>query len=372
MTVSHDVPGRLGGSELASKLATLRESIAARRLGGIRLRRHDWFAWATCGGSNSVLATAVRGVAEVFVTRDEAVVLADTIDGGRLREEEVPVELAVVAFAWARPGERERFVRAAARGRPVASDLPGDGELALPPRLWAARRTLQQAERDRYRCLGREAAEAATEALSRAAPEDSERDLAASAAAALWRRGIDPALVLVGGQRRALRYRHPTPTAERLGARAMLVLCGRRHGLYANLTRFVAFRPPTAEERRLSQAVAGVEAAAFAASTPDRTLGDAFAAIVAAYELAGHGGAEREHHQGGLSGYLSREVLAVPGSRVRLQPWAALAWNPSLRGVKVEDTVLVAEAGLEVLTCDPAWPTMDVAGRPRPDVLVRG
>ena len=47
-------------------------------------------------------------------------------------------------------------------------------------------------------------------------------------------------------------------------------------------------------------------------------------------------------------------------------PGHAFAWNPSAPGAKVEDTVLVTEAGVEVLTVDPAWPAVEFAGVRRP------
>jgi hypothetical protein len=50
----------------------------------------------------------------------------------------------------------------------------------------------------------------------------------------------------------------------------------------------------------------------------------------------------------------------------------ALAWNPSLPGSKIEDTILRTAEGLEVLTVDPAWPTVEVDGRARPDLLILG
>ena len=31
--------------------------------------------------------------------------------------------------------------------------------------------------------------------------------------------------------------------------------------------------------------------------------------------------------------------------------------------------MLLTESGIEVLTVDPAWPTLDVGGRSRPDLL---
>jgi Xaa-Pro aminopeptidase len=151
----------------------------------------------------------------------------------------------------------------------------------------------------------------------------------------------------------------------------MLVFCARRHGLFANLTRFVYFRPPSAEERRLAADVARVEAAGFRASRPGVTLGAVYGAMVEAYAACGHPGAEAFHHQGGSCGYGARDDVATPGSKVVLQPSNAMAWNPSLPGAKIEDTVVLRDGGLKILTVDPRWPTFDVDGRARPDLLVR-
>ncbi|MGA9525980.1 MAG: M24 family metallopeptidase [Myxococcaceae bacterium] len=137
------------------------------------------------------------------------------------------------------------------------------------------------------------------------------------------------------------------------------------------LTRFVQFRPPSPEERRLAADVARVEAAALTASRPGVTLGSVYDAMVRAYAQTGHPGAEMFHHQGGSCGYLSRDVVALPGMEVKLVPDGAVAWNPSLPGAKIEDTVLVTDAGHEVLTVDSRWPSVSVEGRARPDLLVR-
>jgi Xaa-Pro aminopeptidase len=148
-------------------------------------------------------------------------------------------------------------------------------------------------------------------------------------------------------------------------------MCGRRAGLFANLTRFAWFREPTVAERRTAMDVALVEADALDATSPGATLGGVFAAITAAYDRLGHPRAELNHHQGGTTGYRSREVIATPGDSTILDAPVAVAWNPSLTGAKIEDTVLLTDAGLEVLTLDPSWPTVEVAGRLRPDLLVR-
>jgi hypothetical protein len=357
--------------ELTTKLATLRAALGETQAAGVRLRGVDWFAWATCGGSNVVILTTETGIAEVLVTADGAWVLTDQIEGARLAAEEVPPGFEIWAGPWNNPGARQTFVESVVKGGAVISDRPAPGERPLPAELVARKRRLLAEEHERYRVLGRDAAEAMTDVLKIAEPSWTEWQLAAAGAAALWRRGIEPALTLVGGERRLPIYRHATATREPLGARAMLVFCGRRHGLYANLTRFVYFRQPTDEEERLIEHVARVEAVAFRVSRPGTTLGAVYDVIASGYAELGHPGAELLHHQGGTTGYLSREAFGLPGLDLRIEEATALAWNPSLPGAKIEDTVVTTSSGIEILTVDPAWPTVEVDGRPRPDVLVR-
>ena len=359
-------------AEVEAKLAVVRERMAATGLGAVRLRGTDWFAWATAGGSSTVLLAAEEGVAEVVVTPTGAWVVTDEIEAARLAEEEVPPTLAVRAHPWAHPEAGAAFVAEVAGGATVASDRPVDGEVPLPEALVGARWSLLPGELDRYRAVGRDAAEAAIEALEAAEPAWSGHRLAGEAARALWDRGIHPTLTLVGDERRLPRHRHATASADPLGGVAMLVVCGRRAGLYANLTRFVAFRPLTDAERSRHRATVEVEGVALAASVPGTSLGAVYDALVAAYADAGHPGAARDHHQGGPCGYLSRDVLARPGGRQVLGEHNAVAWNPSLPAAKVEDTVVTSTAdGLEVLTVDGRWPTTPGPQLPRPDVLDR-
>ena len=358
--------------EAEAKLAVLQDAIERHGLGAIRLRGQDWFAWATCGGSNAVLLASERGVADILVTPARAQVLTSTIEADRIRGEESHEAFNVAQFRWQFPHELERFVRNAARSRPIASDIPVDGEVELPAEVVAAKRRLGPSEIARYREVGGASATAMTETLSQVTPDTTELEVAGMGAQALWKRGIEPALVLVAGSPRIDRYRHPRPTREPIGDRVVVVFCGRRHGLFANLTRTAYFRSPTADERAAEHVVADVEAAALAASMPGATLSQVYAAIVDAYARHGRAGAEHDHHQGGTTGYLSREALASPDCTVRIITPVALAWNPSLPGSKIEDTILRTDEGLEVLTVDPRWPSVVVGGRARPDLLTIG
>lgn len=357
--------------ETSVKLATVRSALAANGLTAARLRGSDWFAWICGGGSSVVLMTQEAGVAEVLITARDAWVLTDTIEAERLAAEEVPVELPIWSHPWATPGRREEFVGRCCEGGAVASDRPTGEEVPLPPSLQQARWSLCEAEIERYRALGGAAARAMTEALAAARPEWTELELAGAGAEALWSRGIEPALILVGGERRLPLYRHPVPTRARLDGRAMLVFCARRFGLVASLTRHVYFRTPTREERLAMAAVAMVEADALEASRPGTPLSAVYAAIASAYAREGYPHGEAGHHQGGPCGYAAREAIARPGLSLPIVEGGAVAYNPSLPGVKIEDTALVRAGGVEFLTVDPDWPKVHVRGRARPDVLLR-
>jgi Xaa-Pro aminopeptidase len=349
-------------AEAAGKLALLRATLDQAGAGAIRLRGTDWFAWLTAGGSSGAVLGLETGVAEVLVTRDEACVLTDETEAARLRGEEVPAGFTFHVPPWAELDLREHYVLAASGGGAVLSDRPQGIEQPLPAALRLRRLVLQGAEQERYRALGLAAAQAMTEAMRMARPDWTERQLAGAGAQALLARGIEPALVLAGGERRLPLYRHATPSAEPLGQRAMMVFCARRHGLYANLTRFVSFAPAGTEQHELL----AVEATGLAAVTPGNSLSAVYHALAQAYRHAGREQAIGEHRQGGITGYQACEIVATPSTATLLSTGMAFAFTPGFAGARIEDTFLLGPDGLENLTLDPGWPATNVQGRMRP------
>ncbi|WP_350347533.1 M24 family metallopeptidase [Agromyces sp. G08B096] len=350
----------------AAKRRRILALLDERGVESIVLRSHAAIAWYL-DGVRSHVSLAGDPVLAVVVDRsgDEIRVLANEAD--RLAAEELaPGDLrALHPIAW-----HEALAPAG------IADLE---EADAAAELRAARAVLLPAERERFRRLGREAAEVMTAVAGELDPSWSERRAAARIAGALVERGIDPLVVLVAGEGR-LAHRHPLPTDGVLGGRAMLVACARRHGLIANLTRWVAFTAaaegPTRAARlawRDDEArMLEVERAFLDATRPGATLGEAFAAGAAAYARHGFDAEEwRRHHQGGAAGYVGRDPRAVPGIGELVQVGQAFAWNPSAPGAKVEDTVVRDATGFEVLTIDPAWPSIDVGGRARPVSLLR-
>ena len=146
-------------------------------------------------------------------------------------------------------------------------------------------------------------------------------------------------------------YRHPIPRGGPLGRRAMLVVCAERGGLYANLTRILAFEDPDPEMARRQRACDAVlRRMREEATLPGRTLAGALADCRRFYAEEGFPDGWRDHHQRGTTGYASREVVATPDTRQEIRTGQAFAWNPSLEGAKAEETFVLNENGPEVLT----------------------
>ena len=324
------------------------------------LTSHEAVSWYLDGVRTHVSLAGPPVLAVRIDDDGDTLFVADNEADRLVAEELLPDDAArLVRVPWQTPP-----AEAAAAARSTAA--PALGESAVASALRAARASLLPGERDRYRALGRATAEAMTDAASSLDPADTERHAAATLAAALVARGIDPLVILVAGRSR-LAHRHPLPTDAPLGDRAMLVVCGRRHGLIANATRWVGAAGPS-DERILA-----VEAAFLAATRPAQSLATAFAAGCAAYGASGFDADEwRRHHQGGPTGYAGRDPRATVATLDAIVEHQAFAWNPSAPGAKVEDTVLITATGVEVLTVDPQWPAVMHAGLRRPAPLPFG
>lgn len=362
--------------EVLAKLELVRQELRETEAAGIRLRGTDWFAWATAGGSNTVLLAAETGVAEVLITPFDAWILTDEIEAQRLQDEQLPPEAPLPyklhVHPWAESSKRTTFVREVMGDGKVLSDRPTQGEYPLPQSLLHYRRVLLPSELERYRQVGQLASEAMTSVLAEAQPGWTEAQLAGAGAAALWARGLHPALTLAAGDRRLPLYRHPLPTQALLGKQAMLVFCARGYGLVVSLTRFVCFGSLSPGDQARHRAIADIEAVALERSRIETPLNAIYHALATAYEQQGYPYAIREHHQGGTAGYSPREIIATAETSDRLMPNMVLAWNPSLPGAKIEDTfVLHSDNSLENLSFDAKFPHTGIAGRLRPTPLER-
>ncbi|GAB3395368.1 M24 family metallopeptidase [Humibacter soli] len=348
-------------SDRATKRARVLELLDGAGADSVLLTSAASVAWYLDGRRQNV-SLAADPIVAVLVGRDSDEVLATSNETARLLAEELPTGVSVRDRAWFEP-------------LPSAADLGALPEHRLDAELRAARAVLLPGERDRFRSLGTDAATAVTDVLLDAEPGWSERRVASEVARRLVAVGADPLVLLVAGESRAS-LPHPLPTDAPLGRRTMVVVCARRDGLIANLSRWVSFGALTPQELDAERRILQVEAAAFEATHPGATLSSVLEAIGAAYPANGFDADQwRRHHQGGAAGYAGRDPRATPTTTDVVALGQAFTWNPWAPGAKVEDTVLlggIADApAIEPLTIDDRWPTTSVAGRARPVTLVR-
>lgn len=346
-------------AELNTKQDKISEWLRLQGLSAVLLRRHENIAWATGGAVEvRVLTPGETGVAALLITAaGKRFYLTTKNEAPRLHDEEFgALDFEPVLFPWYADETNAAATKLA--GGPLGSDTPVAG--MTPVNLFPLRASLSETEIARFEWLGAESAAATVEALNQVEPGMSEFDIQALTEANLLRRGILPSVALYGVDERIYNYKHAVPRGARLKNYAMINLCSRKWGLTCSITRFVHFGALPAELGERFQASAAVHAALLDATKVGVTSAKLFAVAKAAYAELGCEGEEEKHHQGGPTGYGEREWVATPKGEETVVNHQAIAWNPSIRGGKAEDTVIASNGHISILTATPTLPTIDV------------
>jgi Xaa-Pro dipeptidase len=351
------------GTEIQVKMQKLAEFLDGHALDGVLLTHRNNFAWITCGRDNHIANNSPVGVASILATRDDRVCLASSIEAPRMKNEELAgTGIEVIEFPWWDGAAATKKVAEVIGGRKVAADSASFGLplAAFPGGFGELRWSLTPEEIDRYREGAKRTSAAMEKSCGQLKHAMSEHEIAGLLDHEVRNAGLNPVVTLVAADDRIRSFRHPIPTELKAREYVMLVSCAERAGLISCLTRFVAFGSVSAELKAKQQAIANIDAAVNLATKPGRTLGDIFADLQKSYANNGHPDQWKFHHQGGSTGYAGREVVATPGSTVKVVDNQAFAWNPSIVGTKSEDTVLCTSSGIEVLTkTSKGWPMIE-------------
>ena len=348
----------------ANKVSALRELMADKGLNSLVLRRNPNLAWAISGRAH-VPTTIDAACFDLVITENKVFAVTNTIEAPRLAAEEFPADLEIKAVQW---------WEGRSHGLPadsiLGSDQPGPGLVDVSLEVEMLRASLDEYDRIRMTDISRRSALALGEAMKEVDSNDREIDAAARITEALWRHNLEIAFLGVAGESRVKKFRHPLPTESLIGNRASASICAKEKGLIASVTRIVTFGENTAAEENEYASILEVEADLLDATI----IGNAFSSVIdaAANSYGVHGFDNDEwhhHHQGGPSGFLPRDWPATPSSSRLIQENQVIAWNPTGKGWKVEETLITSRAGNLLLTGDSLWPSRIVRGRTRPDLL---
>ncbi len=345
--------------ELNSKISKVEQLLADHDLDVLLVQRVTNFAWLTCGGASFVNTADDSGVASLLITPHSRYLITNNIEAPRFQREE-RLEEQGWDFEVTHWYQTRDVVDELIKGLSLGTDgLHPHGE-DLNNEIIHLRANLLPAEQDRFRGLCGGCAQAMKAAIDSIQPGMTEYDISAILAQETHRREILPIVNLIATDQRIYSFRHPLPTAKKLDRYAMLVLCGRKNGLVASITRLVHFGPLPDEILRKSEAVAAIDATFFAATRPGQSLASIFKRAQAKYAEVGFPDEWQLHHQGGPAGYAPREAIATITSDWIVREGQAFAWNPSITGIKSEDTILVNKDGNENMTEINGWPEITV------------
>ena len=355
----------------------------AKNLDAIVLTKVRTQAWAMAGSDTRIVnAQQESPVWLIYSAGGRKYLVSNNIESGRLLEEEGLEDIGIQTkvFPWffglaSGKDEKWKAVEELVGGGQIGADISLPQAKDISGELSRIRFPLTSAEQKKMRWLGLKAAKAVAETCREIMPGMKETDIAGMLAGKVWVEHIMPTVVLIGVDERIYRFRHLTPTSRKLKKYALVNLCAERWGLTVAVSRLVYIGDLPGELDRRIKACARVDATALSASIPGAKFGDIFSLEADVYGRNGYPGEWKKHHQGGSIGYFEREFLSCPESGDLVVEGMALAWNPTISGVKVEDTVLVGKSGVEVLTQTPGWPMIivEIAGKKfeRPGILVR-
>ncbi len=356
--LSNESTPELRTDELRVKHERLEAFLDRQKLAAVLLSRHENIAWITAGQVEARVALGVEtAVTTLLITRDgRRYYITSNNEAPRMAEEEFAgLEYEPLIYPWHQgPGQ---LIREIVGDSPLGSDSAAANTTHVT--LTGLRAPLLPAEISRLRALASEVADVTSSQLELLEPGTTEYEMAGRTAAALLERGIAPTVLLMAVDDRIRKFKHAVARKGRLERYGMLNLCARRHGLIISLTRFVHFGPIPAELTKFFIATARINAELLHATRAGATSAQLFAVAKRAYADAGVAGDIELHHQGGPCGYTERDWVITPSGTESVAAPQAFAYNPSVRGAKVEDTTLISDSGAEVLSLTPGLPVIE-------------
>ena len=353
-------------SAFNQRIQPLRDLMKAQGLDAFVLRRNPNLAWAIAGRAH-VPTTIDAACFDLIITQESATAITNVVEAPRLIAEELPSEVTVKTVKWSEGRDPQLPT-----GSKVGCDQPGGDRIDLGTEVEIMRASLISSDVERFKEICIDAAVALGNAMKQIESTDREIDVAGLITHSLWQADLEIAFLGVAGADRVHTFRHPLPTDAVIGNRVSASICAKRKGLIASVTRIVTFGDVTNSMTNEYTSIFKVEAALLDATVVGRPFSDPINAAIAAYPAHGFDADEwTKHHQGGPTGFLPRDWPANQSTTRLIAENQPIAWNPTGKGWKAEDTILATSSGVQLLTIDPEWPSQEIAGRSRPLFLQR-
>lgn len=369
--------------EINYKIELLKKFLSENNIGGILFTQVRNVNWITAGlANNQIVLNKDIGAASLLIMKDgKKYLLCNGAESGRLMDEtlkELGYELKF--FNWFESNSvkdlRGEIIKQIAGTASIGSDIDFPNTINIANKFKPLRFSFTEAEIKRYRWLGEQTTLAVAEVCKKIKPNMNEFEIEAITAAELRSRGILPTVLLTSVDGRIYKYRHALPGGEALKNYAMINVVAEKWGMPIAVTRFVFFgnKIPDDLKNKLEK-TAIVNAHYQEASKVGVDVNNIWEACKLWYSEVGFNEEWKLHHQGGAIGYDDREYVIWQDNHQLIQINQPFAWNPTITGAKVEETMIVTKDGFEVVTKSKDWPMIIVQlnGKkyPQPSILLR-
>lgn len=342
--------------DVAQKIENVRNYIKSRNKNGAVLSLIENFAWITSGARSYVALTDSIGAAWALITLDDAYIITKNIETTRLKNEELPPSnFKIVEFEWfADPKESIKKIV-------DDQNILYEEEPQFANFIFNSRIRLSEYEVQKYNEVGEKSAIALEKAMLAIRPDMTEIQAKGIIENEVAAQGLDSLLVLVFGDESRVKYRHNLPRDVKIGKKCFASICAKKYGLVISSTRTIEFgKDPEFEKQYLKNME--IEAQILDATYRLSSMGQIFFEIEKSYSSYGYPNEWKLHHQGGIAGYKTRELVATPHISFEITDGMSFAWNPTVTGTKLEDTYIRLKDGMKLLSfySKSTWPYKEV------------
>src|SRR3954471_12300193 len=276
--MTEQVPQTARRAEVDAKLALVRGLLDCRGLDAVVFGTADHIAWATGGITNPIERGASASPLWLVVRHDGATAVTTNVERERVDAESGLAELGIplVEVPWY---EARALEDAAAELAHAPREQVGGLGADIDDDLVELRLSLLPSERERLAALAVDATSALEEALREWTPGALDLDVQARISERLDRAGAFGACLIVGGDDRVERFRHPLAAGVPMERLVMAVVVAERGGLHAAATRFASAGPLTKSVQAARDAALSVEAATLDACVAGARYGSVLAAL---------------------------------------------------------------------------------------------
>ncbi len=365
--------------EIEEKLLRVNTFLNENKLDGILLTQVRNVYWITAGLSNNqIVLNKDVGAASLLITKDGGkYLLCSGAEAQRMMDEALKeLGYKLIRYNWyeANPVKDVRGELIKQFGK-IGSDTDYPGTVNIADKFKPLRYSMNSYELVRYSYVARQSTEAVAEVCRKIKPGMNEFEIETITANALRDRQILPTVLLTAVDERIYKYRHALPGGAVLQKYAMINICAEKWGMPIAVTRFVHFGPLPEDLKTKLEKTAVVNARYQEFTRPGIPASEIFERMKEWYASVGYENEWMLHHQGGAIGYDDREWVIYPGIKDVVLENQAFAWNPTITGAKVEETIIVNSDGYEVFTTSSNWPMIivNLNGKkyPQPSILIR-